>query len=63
MQGRCYFLGACAALAASLVASSIQAMPLLSHDRQLTVPDMTLVAEKCAAGYTLHPRLDLCVTR
>jgi hypothetical protein len=58
-----YFPLACAALAASLVGVSAQAMPFSSHDSRLTVPDVTLVAEEeCPAGYTLHPRLHLCVT-
>ena len=61
MKGTRYFLSACAALATSFVASSIQAMPLSSLDRQLTVPDVTLVAE-CPAGFTMHPRLHQCVT-
>ena len=56
-----YFPLACAALAAWLVAVSAQAMPFLSHDWQLTVPNVTLVAEECPAGYTLHPRVNLCV--
>jgi hypothetical protein len=56
-----YFPFACAALTALLVASSAQAMPFSSHSSQLTVPDATLVADECAAGYTLHPRLHLCV--
>ena len=57
----CYFLRACTVLAASLVASSTQAMPLWSHDPQLAVPDVRLVADECPTGYTLHPRLGLCV--
>jgi hypothetical protein len=57
-----YFPLACAALAGSLVAVSAQAMLFSSRDSQLTVPDVTLVAEEeCPAGYTLHPRLHLCV--
>ena len=55
-----YFFLACAALAASLVAVSAQAMSFSSHS-QLAVPNVTLVAEECPTGYTLHPRLNLCV--
>ena len=59
--GMSHFRLACAALAASLVAASAQAVPFSSHDSQRTVPDVTLVAEEeCPAGYTLHPRLHLC---
>ena len=42
-------------------ASSAQAMPFSSHGSQLTAPDATLVADECPTGYTLHPRLHLCV--
>jgi uncharacterized membrane protein HdeD (DUF308 family) len=59
---RSYFPLARAALAASLVAVSAQAMPFSPHDSQLTVPDVALVAAECPAGYTLHPRLHRCVT-
>jgi hypothetical protein len=63
MFGISYFPLACAALAASVIAVSAQAMPFPSHDSQLTVPDVTLVADECPAGYTLHPRLNLCVVQ
>jgi hypothetical protein len=57
-----YFPLACAALAGWLVAVSAQAMPFPPRDPQLTVP-VTQVAEECPPGYTLHPRLNLCVAQ
>jgi hypothetical protein len=56
-----HFPLACAALAASLFALSAQAMPFSSHGSQLAVPNVTLVADECPPGYTLHPQLNLCV--
>jgi hypothetical protein len=50
MFGMSYFPLACAALAVSLVAVSVQAMPFSSHDSQLRAPNVTLVAEECPAG-------------
>jgi|SRR5579883_1794942 hypothetical protein len=52
-----------AALASSLITFSAQATPLSSHDAQLTAPDLMLVAQTCAPGYTMHPRLRRCVAQ
>jgi hypothetical protein len=46
MFRRFYLPPACVAMVASLVGASAQATP---------------AAEECPAGYTLHPRLGLCV--
>ena len=56
-----HFPFACLALASAFVAPSAQALPFSSYDSQLTAPDVTLVAEGCGPGYTMHPRLHLCV--
>jgi len=56
-----FFPLACAAMAASLVGASAQAVPVPSHNSQLATPNLTLAAVECPAGYTWHPRLDFCV--
>ena len=56
-----YFPLACAMVVVLAVAESPQAMPFSPHASQLTVPDLTLVADECPEGYTLHPQLNLCV--
>lgn len=56
-----YFPVTRAAFAALLLAESAQAMPFSSHSSQLTVPNVTLVADECPSGYTLHPQINLCV--
>jgi hypothetical protein len=53
----------CAVALASLVAPSAQAIPFLPHDSPAATPNATLVADTCPAGYTLHPRLHVCVTK
>jgi hypothetical protein len=47
------------------VIGSFAAIPswALSHGSELTVPGVTLVADECPAGYTLHPQIDLCVAQ
>ena len=52
---------ACAVMAASLVGASAQAMPVPSNNSPLAIPNVTLAAAECPAGYTWHPRLDFCV--
>jgi hypothetical protein len=56
-----YFPLAGAAMAAWLLGANAQAMPFSSHDSQPAAPDVTLAAAECPPGYTLHPRLGLCV--
>jgi len=56
-----YFSLVCTVVAASLVAFRADAIPFLPYNSSLSAPNVTLVAETCAAGYTLHPRLHLCV--
>ena len=58
-----YFSLVFAAAATSLVAFSAHAIPFLPYRSPLPLPNVTLVAEICAAGYTLHPRLHLCVAK
>jgi hypothetical protein len=57
-----YFPLAGAAMATWLLGANAQAMPFSSHDSQPAAPDVTLAAAaECPPGYTLHPRLGLCV--
>ena len=61
MSGSHYFSMVCVVLAASLVAFGAHAIPFLPYNSPLAAPNVTLAAETCPAGYTLHPRLNLCV--
>jgi len=56
-----YFTLVCAVVVASLIALSAHAIPF--YHSPLPAPNVTLVAETCATGYTLHPRLHLCVAK
>jgi hypothetical protein len=65
MSRMSYFPLACAALTASFVAVSAQAMSFASPNSEHTMP-VTLAAEvagECPEGYTMHPRLHMCVAQ
>lgn len=63
MSRSSYFSLVCAVVAVSLVAFSAHAISFLPYNLPLPEPNVTLVAETCSAGYTLHPRLHLCVAK